>query len=122
MQLVVNSLRMLAMIGLPTDGARRAAQTFRAARHLVPFPQPLTKALTALAQREGVTLFVALLAAFQALLFRYADEEDVLVGTSLRSRDRVDAEPSIDRLGTTVVLRTRLSDDPSFLELLARVC
>lgn len=110
------------MITLPTDGARDAAQTFRG-RHLVAFSQPLTTALTALAEREGVTLFVALLAAFQALLFRYAhdEDEDVLVGASLLGRDRIDAEPSIDRVGTTVVLRTHRSDDPSFLELLGRV-
>src|SRR5262245_31068024 len=110
------------MIRSPTDGAWRAAQTFRPTRHPVPFPQALTNALTALAQREGVTLFVTLLAAFQALLFRYADQEDVLVGTSLRRRDRVDAEPPIGPLGSAVVLRTDLSGDPSFRELLARVC
>ena len=106
---------------LPTDRPRRAVQTFRAASHSVTLPEPLPTQLRGLGQQEGVNLFVTLVASFQVLLSRYADQDDVLVGASLRSRDRVEDQPLIGPTVRTVMLRTDLSGDPSFRELLARV-
>jgi non-ribosomal peptide synthetase component F len=62
-----------------------------------------------------------LVASFQVLLSRYADQDDVLVAASQRSRDRVGNDPSIGPLASTVMIRTDLSGDPSFRELLGRV-
>jgi amino acid adenylation domain-containing protein/non-ribosomal peptide synthase protein (TIGR01720 family) len=77
-------------------------------------------ALTRLAQREGGTLFVALTAAFKALLHHYTGQEDLAVGTLIASRTRPEIEPLIGFFANTLALRTDLSGDPSFRALVRR--
>ncbi len=106
---------------MPTDHPRPAVQTFRGARHPLVLSPTLTQALKALSQRQGVTLFMTLLAAFQTLLHRYTGQDDIVVGSLIANRNRVEIEALIGFFANTLVLRTDLSGNPSFLELLGRV-
>jgi len=83
--------------------------------------QELSKQLKTLSQREGATLFMTLLAAFQVLLSRYTGQEDIVVGTPIANRNRDELEGLIGFLVNTLVLRTDLSGNPSFRELQTRV-
>ena len=102
------------MLELPTDCPRPAVQTYRGARQSFVLPKPLTDALKALSQREGVTLFMTLLAAFQTLLHRYTGQDDILVGSPIAGRNRVEVEGLIGFFVNTLVLRTDLSGNPTF--------
>ncbi len=81
----------------------------------------LREALQALAQREGATLFMTLLAAFTVLLSRYSGQTDVVVGTPVANRPRPELEGLIGFFVNTLALRTDLSGEPSFVEVLRRV-
>ncbi len=110
-----------AALDLPADRPRPAAPGFRGARHAFRLPAGAARALGALARGEGATLFMALLAGFQLLLSRYADTEDVPVGTAVAARGREELEGVVGFFVNTVVLRGDLSGDPTFRELLRRV-
>ncbi|WPB73717.1 non-ribosomal peptide synthase/polyketide synthase [Archangium violaceum] len=105
---------------LPTDHPRPAMPTYRGARYSRPLPNALTEALKALSRREGATLFMTLMAAFQALLARHSGQHDVLVGTDLANRTRAETEGLIGFFINQLVMRGRLDDAPTFRELLAR--
>ena len=106
---------------LPTTFARPAVQSHRGARHTHQIPASLQRKLQALSRREGVTLFMTLLAAFQVLLYRYTGQEDVVVGSPIAGRTTVETERLIGLFLNTLVLRTDLSGNPTFRELLGRV-
>ncbi|XYH92703.1 amino acid adenylation domain-containing protein [Sorangium sp. So ce1128] len=110
-----------ASLDLPLARTRPAAQSFRSAVVPVSVPSDVTTGLKQLAQREGCTLFVVLLAAFQALLHRYSGQTDIVVGTPLANRLRPETHGLFGCLLNEVALRTDLSGNPSFRELLARV-
>nr|MBA3356212.1 amino acid adenylation domain-containing protein [Pyrinomonadaceae bacterium] len=110
-----------AVLGLPTDRPRPAVQSFQGARQFVGLPKNLSEQLLALSRREGVTLFMTLLAAFQILLSRYTGQEDIVVGTDVANRNQVETEGLIGFFINNVVMRSNLSGDPSFSELLAQV-
>ncbi len=109
------------VLELPTDRPRPAVQSYRGARQSFFLSEELTAALTKLSQREGCTLFMTLLAAFQVLLSRYSGQEDVVVGTPIANRNRAEVEPLIGFFVNTLALRTDLSGEPSFREVLKRV-
>jgi non-ribosomal peptide synthetase component F len=88
---------------------------------LLALPKALSDQLRALSQQEGVTLFMALLAAFQTLLYRYTGQEDIVVGSPIAGRNRVATEGLIGLFVNTLVLRTDLSGKPTFRQLLQRV-
>ncbi|MDZ8187534.1 MAG: amino acid adenylation domain-containing protein [Nostoc sp. ChiSLP02] len=111
----------LPILELPTDYPRPLEPTYQGARQSVVIPKSLTDALNALSHQEGTTLFMTLLAAFQALLFRYTEQEDILVGAPISNRHRSELEGLIGFLLNTLVLRTNLSGSPSFRQLLGRV-
>jgi amino acid adenylation domain-containing protein len=113
-------LRGLAVLDLPTDFPRPAVQTFRGASEVVLLPLEVTQALGTLCQQEGVTLFMALLAAFKVLLSRHTGQEDVAVGSPIAGRDRAETEGLIGFFLNTLVLRTDLAGNPTFRELLGR--
>lgn len=106
---------------LPTDHPRPAIQTYRGAGHYLELPKALSEALNALSRREGVSLFMTLLAAFQTLLHRYAGQDDIIVGSPIANRNRLEIEGLIGFFVNTLVLRTDLSGNPTFRELLGRV-
>jgi amino acid adenylation domain-containing protein len=110
-----------ALLEVPTDRPRPTVQSFRGARHARVLPRQLVEGLQALARREGVTLFMVLLAGFQTLLHRYTGQDDILVGTPVAGRGRPELEGLIGFFANTLVLRTDLSGDPPFQELLGRV-
>ena len=106
---------------LPTDRQRPAAQRFRGAQESLQLPEVLGEQLESLSRRAGGTLFMTLLAAFKVLLSRYTGQEDVVVGTPIAGRNREEIESLIGFFVNSLVMRTDLSGDPSFLELVERV-
>ena len=110
-----------AVLEMPTDKARPAIQTFNGTYHRLVLPRRLSDSVSALSRRSGTTLFMTLLAAFQALLYRYTNQEDVVVGTPIANRTRRETEDLIGFFVNTLVMRTDLSGNPSFRELLQRV-
>ena len=109
------------LLELPTDRPRPALQSFRGALHRTLLPKNLCNSVKDFSQREGVTVFVTYLAAFQVLLSRYTGEEDIVVGTSVEGRRQVEAQELIGPFVNRLALRTDLSGNPSFRELLRRV-
>jgi amino acid adenylation domain-containing protein len=110
-----------AVLDLPTDHPRPAIQTFRGATSTFRLSASLTQQLQSLSQQEGATLFMALVAAFNTLLSRYTGQEDIVVGSPIANRDRSEVQGLIGYLVNMLALRTDLSGDPSFRELLRRV-
>jgi amino acid adenylation domain-containing protein len=106
---------------LPTDRPRPPVQTVRGATERVLIPMDLLPRVKDLCQRTGCTPFMALLAAFQAVLARYSGQEDFCIGTPIAGRRRPELEGLIGFFVNTLVLRTDLGGDPSFHELLGRV-
>ncbi|RYZ39080.1 MAG: amino acid adenylation domain-containing protein, partial [Myxococcaceae bacterium] len=106
---------------LPTDRPRPALQTFHGGLLETMWPAELWAAVKALGQKEGVTPFMVLLAALQAVLSRYAGQDDVSVGAPIAGRTREETEGLIGFFVNTLVLRTKLSPGLRFRELLARV-
>ncbi|MEG5056162.1 condensation domain-containing protein, partial [Microcoleus sp. B13-B6] len=111
----------LPVLELPTDRARSPVQTFRGAKQSLLLPKSLTQSLKLLSQREGVTLFMTLLAAFKILLHRYTGQEDIVVGAPIAGRDRIETETLIGIFINTLVLRTYVDSKLTFLQLLATV-
>ncbi len=109
------------MLELPTDYPRPAAQTFQGAQYTFALPPELTDQLNQLSRRQGVTLFMTLLAAFKVLLYRYTNQTDILVGTPIANRGQTETHDLIGLFLNTLVLRTEMSDLPSFRILLDRV-
>jgi len=109
------------VLQLPIDHPRPAVPTRRGARRHFRVPYHLYRHLDQLGRGEGCTLFMTLLAAFKILLHRYTGEEDLVVGSPVANRNRMEIETLIGFFVNTVVLRTDLSGDPSFIELLERV-
>ncbi len=109
------------LLELPTDRPRPAVQTSAGAHQSFTLPKDWSQTFKMLCQREGVTLFMALLAAFQTWLSRYARQKDICVGTPIANRQRAEVENLIGFFVNTLVVRADLSGDPSFRELLQRV-
>jgi amino acid adenylation domain-containing protein len=108
-------------LDLPTDRPRPAFTGGRGAREGVAIPAETARQLRALARREGATVFMVLLAAWQALLARYTGESDVVVGTPIAGRTQTAVEGLIGLFVNTLALRTDLSGNPSFREAVRRV-
>jgi amino acid adenylation domain-containing protein len=114
-------LAELPLLDLPTDYPRPALPSFDGARHDFALPPALCLGIQALARQEGVTSFMALLAAWKLLLARYSNQDDIAIGTSIANRNRAEIEGLIGFFLNTVVLRTDVSGNPPFREILRRV-
>ncbi|HEX6434179.1 MAG TPA: amino acid adenylation domain-containing protein, partial [Gemmatimonadales bacterium] len=110
-----------AVLGLPTDFPRPQEHTHRGATEKRLFPVRLLEKLRVLGQEEGATLFMTLLAGFQLLLARYTGQRDIVVGSPIANRPRSELEHLVGFFVNSLALRTDLSGDPSFRELLRRV-
>jgi len=110
----------LPVLRLPYDHSRPAVQSFRGAIQPVAFSREASDALKLLSRREGVSLFMTLVAAFAVLLQRYSSMEDVVIGTVSSGRKRSELEGLLGYFLNPVVLRNDLSGDPTFRELLRR--
>jgi non-ribosomal peptide synthetase component F len=108
-------------LDLPTDRPRPKAQTFTGERLPFQLSQSLLEELRALCLNAGVTLFMALLAAFKVLLCRYTGQDDIIVGTNVANRTRAEIEGLIGFFVNLLALRTDCSGNPSFTQLLERV-
>ncbi|MEH2128457.1 condensation domain-containing protein [Nostoc sp.] len=111
----------LPVLELPSNHPRSPIQTFSGAREALVLPKTLSEKLKALNQRQGITLFMILLAAFQTLLHWYTDQEDIVVGTDIANRNQAETKELIGFFVNQLVLRTDLSGNPTFVELLERV-
>jgi amino acid adenylation domain-containing protein len=106
---------------LPTDRPRPLVPTYSGASQSRALSEDMAASLRALSQREGVTLFMTLLAAFNVLLHRYTQQTEIVLGTPIAGRNRAETEALIGFFVNTLVMRTDLSGDPGFRELLGRV-
>ncbi|POA49451.1 condensation domain-containing protein, partial [Pseudomonas sp. FW507-12TSA] len=106
------------VLELPFDHPRPAQQSYRGARLDVALEQGLVAALKGLAQREGVTLFMVLLASFQALLHRHSGQQDIRVGVPIANRNRVEVERLIGFFVNTQVLKADIDGQLTFAQLL----
>ncbi|MBW4666566.1 MAG: amino acid adenylation domain-containing protein [Cyanomargarita calcarea GSE-NOS-MK-12-04C] len=111
----------LPILNLPTDRPRPPVQTFKGSQAKLVFPQTLKKQLRDLSRQQGVTLFMTLLTAFKILLYRYTGQTDILVGSPIANRNKAEIESLIGFFINVLVLRTDLSGDLSFQDLLMRV-
>ncbi|MDB9527411.1 condensation domain-containing protein [Oscillatoria sp. CS-180] len=109
------------VIDLPTDRPRPTLTNFEGGVHPFELPAEVVTALRQLSQQAGATVFMTLFAAFNTLLHRYTGQTDILIGTDIANRTRIELERLIGFFVNLLVLRTDLSGDPSFRQLLDRV-
>ena len=109
------------VLELPLDRPRPAIQTFAGSVHEIDLSESLAKAIKTLNREEGVTLFMTVLAAFQALLHRYNGQDEIIVGSGIANRNRAETEGLLGYFVNTLALRVDLSGNPTFRELLGRV-
>ncbi|WP_437738920.1 non-ribosomal peptide synthase/polyketide synthase [Sorangium sp. So ce1335] len=108
-------------LDLPADHPRPPVMTYRGACRTVSLPASLRTSLSDLSRRQGVTLFITLLAAFDVLLHRWSGQDDIVVGTPMTGRIRPETEDMVGCFLNTLVIRARLSDNVPFEALLRSV-
>jgi non-ribosomal peptide synthetase component F len=115
--------QLTGMVELPlrTDRPRPKTRSGRGARHAFTLSRNLATRLKSLSRAHNVTLFMTLLAAFQCLLKRYTEHDDVAVASLIANRNRIETERLIGMFANTIVLRTDLAGHPKFREVLQRV-
>jgi amino acid adenylation domain-containing protein len=110
-----------SLLELPSDRPRPAVQSYRGAQQSLALSPELSARLAELSRREGVTLFMLLLAGFQVLLSRLSGQAEVVVGTPVAGRTSVETEGLVGLFVNTLVLRGDVRGEPSFEEMLRRV-
>ena len=114
-------LSQLPQLKLPTTVPRQEVTTNSSAEETFLIPTDLSQAARELSRHERVSLFMTMLAVLQLMLQRYTSQNDIVVGTDVASRNRLEIEPLIGFFVNLLVLRTDLNGNPSFSELLQRV-
>ncbi len=109
------------LLELPLDHPRPLKETDRGALHMMQFSKDLSVGLQTLSRRQGATLFMTILAGFNVLLHYLTNQHDIVVGTDVANRSRVETENLIGFFVNQFVLRTPMSGNQTFQELLARV-
>src|SRR6185369_7911217 len=109
------------LIGLHTDHPRSRVQTHKGATESRQLDDELSEALAAFGRERQATLFMVSLAALNVLLYRYTGQDDLLIGTPVSTRGRVETEGLIGCFLNTLVLRNDLSGDPDFDTVLERL-
>jgi amino acid adenylation domain-containing protein/FkbM family methyltransferase len=109
------------LLELPADRPRPPVQSFRGAHRAFALSKELSDRLKDLGRREGTTLFMTLMAAFQTLLGRYGGQERFIVSTGIADRDRPETQGLIGCLINILLLKADLSGNPTFRDMLARV-
>ena len=110
-----------SLIASVLDRPRASPPAMCGARHDFKLPAPLVSAMKDLSKREGVTLFMAMLTAFKVLMVRWTGQEDLIVGSPAANREQRELHGLIGLFGKILMLRTRLSGNPSYRESLRRV-
>jgi hypothetical protein len=108
-------------LDLPADRPRMPVQSLRGARFPFTLPLSLLDAASAISLASGVTPFMSLCAAFNVLLFCYTGQEDICIGSPVAPRRRLETEKLIGFFANTVVLRTNLTNNPTFRDVMRRV-
>lgn len=111
----------LPVTDLPVAKKRPAVQTYEGARFTGIIPDDISKRLRSTADMEGVTLYMLLLAAFKVLLYKYTGQEEIIVGSPVANRNRVELESLIGFFTNNLVIRTGIDAKSSFRELLKTV-
>ncbi|MFK8185398.1 MAG: amino acid adenylation domain-containing protein [Phormidesmis sp.] len=111
----------LPLLQLPTDYPRPSHQDYRGDTKTLTLPQQITTQLKALSRASEVTLFMTLLAALNVLLHRHSNQTDIIIGMPIAGRPQVETEKLIGLFLNTLALRTDLSSQPTFSQLLAQV-
>ena len=111
----------LPVLSLPLDGPRPTKQTYKGASHYFAIDSQVTRQLRKLAQEERVTLFMLMLAAYYALLYRLTNQQDIIVGTPALGRSKSEWEHVIDYLANPVMTRGQLDAELTFKSLLEQV-
>ncbi len=111
----------LPVLQMPTDRPRPPSQSFKGSSVPLRLKPELTLQLKAMARREGVTLYMLLLAAFYSLLFRYTSEPDIILGTPVANRALPEVEGLIGFFVNTLAIRVRMEPDQPFASLLSMV-
>jgi non-ribosomal peptide synthetase component F/thioesterase domain-containing protein/acyl carrier protein len=110
----------LPILDFPLSRPRPSTQSFNTLRRRLIFPKRLNDALNTLSQKEEATLFMTLMAALKVLLYRYCDQEDVMICCSNAGRNRSEIEHLIGPFFNTLVLRTDLGGNPTFRDVIQR--
>ncbi|MEL6554841.1 MAG: amino acid adenylation domain-containing protein, partial [Cyanobacteria bacterium J06621_11] len=111
----------LPVLALPTDRPYRATASYQGAQVPLALSAELSEQLKGLSSQYGVTLFTLLLTAFNVLLHRYTQSDDIVVGSDIANRDRIETEGLIGLLVNTLVFRNDLSNNPRFCDCLQQV-
>jgi amino acid adenylation domain-containing protein len=111
----------LPALDLPTDRPRPPVQTYQGAAHAFTLDAELAHQLKALAQGAGTTLYTAILAAFQTLLYRYSGQADILVGCATTGRNRAELADIVGYFVNLIPMRAKLSGNPPFATFLAQM-
>lgn len=112
----------LPSLNLPCDRDRPPIQTYKGATYnFLALSSSLNESLADFNQQKGVTLFMTILAALQTLLYRYTEQEDIVIGSPIANRNRAELEPLIGFFVNSLVMRVQLSSNLTFLDLLAKV-
>jgi hypothetical protein len=109
-----------ALLRLPTDRPRPAVQRHQGSHRSFSLPASLAADLTALGRDRGATFFMVMLAAFSTLLYRISGEDDIVIGSPIAARNRLELQGLIGFFTNTLALRVRLGGNPSFEDVLAR--
>lgn len=110
-----------ATLQLPTDFPRPRSQNYEGGFQEFTVPSCICERLKSICKKEGTTMFMIILSAFQTLLQRYSGQTDILTGTVVANRNRKEAENLVGYFMNTLVLRTSFEGDPSFIDVLRRV-
>jgi len=111
----------LPAVSLPSDHPRPPIPSFMGGRINFSVPKATYENLQMLVKREGVSLFVVLLAVFKVLMHRLTSSEDIVVGCPMTNRQYKETEALIGFFVNTLVMRSRVRSDMAFRELLAQV-
>ncbi|MCI0664966.1 MAG: condensation domain-containing protein, partial [Acidobacteria bacterium] len=109
------------ILPLPTDRPRPAVPSFRGSTYRITLAKALVDRLNTLSRREGATLFMTLMAGWQALLHHYTGTDEIVVGTDDANRSEIEIEPLIGFFVNQLPIYTNLSGNPTFCEILRRV-
>ncbi len=112
---------MPELLELPTDYSRPAVMSYQGKHLKCTLSDELTQGIKQLSLQHGTTVFMALLATFKVLLYRYSGQTDLAIGSSIANRTQPQTEDLIGFFVNTLVLRTNIKGDHSFLELLKQV-
>ncbi|ELR72060.1 Long-chain-fatty-acid--CoA ligase [Fulvivirga imtechensis AK7] len=108
-------------LGLATDYPRPAVQSFEGASQSFTIDPQLTTLLRSLAEQQGCTLYMMLLAIFKVLLYRYTGQDDICIGTAISNRQAQETRGLIGMFVNTLALRTQVKSEDTFLEALSKV-